>query len=179
MNDEMLDEPDDLNDVLGGDAADRSGALRAIVLARTTRVLRRRRLVKRSLFVAMLVGCYLAGALTMRFAGRASPPSLENLVQQSPAVPVSVTPAEAPVQARHVPPPQSSVSLTRFETLRHAGDLQLQQKGDLLAAVRFYKRALDVASEDELAISVDNDNWLLMSLKEARLQEVHHARNDG
>ena len=57
--------------------------------------------------------------------------------------------------------PQSNATpRTRFESLRHAGDLQLERKGDLQAAVRFYKRALDIASQDELAVSIDHDNWL-------------------
>lgn len=189
MNDDEFSEPDFVVQTLGNAMPDHGGPLRAVVLARTVRILRRRHVVQRCTFAAALAGCYLAGALSVQLWNRVSHPAAGNLVEQnpvigspgapnnaSPIVPV-VTPQPGAIHER--PLETADVERTRFEALRHAGDLQLERNGDLQAAVRFYKRALDIASKEELAVSVETDNWLLMSLKEARLQEAHHAREGG
>lgn len=62
----------------------------------------------------------------------------------------------------------------RPDLFRKAGDEYLQAN-DVKSAVRCYKGALDGASDDELKVTV-NDNWLLMSLKEAKLEEKRYAK---
>ncbi len=59
-----------------------------------------------------------------------------------------------------------------------AGDRHLHEKGDPLAALRDYSRALDHASAEELAISYEEDSFLLAALKLARIEE-NRNENDG
>ena len=40
------------------------------------------------------------------------------------------------------------------------------------------RQMLDAGNQEELVISAD-DNWLLMALKKARLEEKNHAKNGG
>ena len=61
---------------------------------------------------------------------------------------------------------------------RLAGDRYFEEAGDVQAALRCYRRALDSASPDDLAIS-ENDNWLLIELKKARLEGKNHAQTGG
>ena len=62
----------------------------------------------------------------------------------------------------------------RARLYRRAGDRYLDD-GDMQAALRCYAHALDTSKAEELAISED-DNWLLMQLKKARLEEKNHAQ---
>jgi hypothetical protein len=50
----------------------------------------------------------------------------------------------------------------------------LEERQDYESALRCYRQALDAARPEELAIRPD-DNWFVMSLKEARLQEKNDA----
>jgi hypothetical protein len=52
----------------------------------------------------------------------------------------------------------------------------LREQGDLEAAIRLYSQALKVAAPHELTISVANDDWLLMSLKDAHMKESRNAK---
>lgn len=63
--------------------------------------------------------------------------------------------------------------LSPYERLMRAGDLQFYRRGDLAAAARFYGQAIRLASPDQLMIT-NLDNWLLMTLKQSRLNEVRH-----
>jgi hypothetical protein len=48
-------------------------------------------------------------------------------------------------------------------------------RGNLHGAIGCYRRALDFASDDELQIVPQRDSWLLIPLKEARLETRKHA----
>ena len=63
-----------------------------------------------------------------------------------------------------VPPRVSS-----YERFRRLGDEYLDERGDVVTALEFYRRALDEASPGEFAISDERDSWLLKSLKRDRL----------
>ena len=67
-------------------------------------------------------------------------------------------------------------SVSQFESLRQAGDRQLFERRDIRRALDFYRRALSRATESELQVKVDRDSWLLISLKNSRLEELKHAR---
>jgi hypothetical protein len=85
---------------------------------------------------------------------------------------------QAPFQgepARPVVQTEPSVALTTFEKLRRAGDRQLNDRGNLQGAIGCYRRALDSASDDDLQIVPERDSWLLIPLKEARLEIRKHV----
>ena len=178
---------DPLNQLLSTPATPRAD-LRGEILARTQGVLRRRRLIRRAGYALALAGCYVAGILTMSLATPA-PPAIAHQDQPAASNVASSTQAQAPQEvaretapARDRPavvrkrPAVAAVRQTRFEKLRKAADRALLEQGDMMAAVTLYKKALDVAKPEELAISVERDNWLLISLKEARLQEKQNAK---
>jgi hypothetical protein len=51
-------------------------------------------------------------------------------------------------------------------------DRYLHEKGDVALALRYYTRALNTASNEQQAISVEEDSWLLMALKTSRMKEM-------
>jgi hypothetical protein len=171
------------------------------VLAQTTRVLRRRRRVRRITFVVALLGCYAAGMGTMRLCTNGSGEralvikekesgiSKPTLVERTPEGPLPPNPqlltaALVPVDQDPDAPATvleqvAAVSKDGQAGLyRLAGDRYFEEAGDVQAALRCYRRALDSASADDLAIS-ENDNWLLIELKKARLEGKNHAQSGG
>lgn len=60
---------------------------------------------------------------------------------------------------------------SRFEQLRRISDLYLYQHGDVTTAIRYYRKALDAATAEELAVAMDKDSWLLIALKQELLRE--------
>ncbi|MHB1037073.1 MAG: hypothetical protein ACYC35_20630 [Pirellulales bacterium] len=178
------DELDPLADLLAGEKPSGRDALRSAMLARTGRVLRRRRVARRCTLAATLAACYLAGAASLaawRGLGGEDYVVAEGR-QPLPAVNAAddrgkdAIPAPSPTLAtRQEPGPAKS----RFELLRHAGDRQWQERDDVESAVRYYGRAMKAASREELAVSGETDNWLVMALKEARLKEIRHGKDDG
>lgn len=175
-------EDDPIHQLLSATAAERPG-LRSEILQRTQSVLRRRRMLRRAGYALALAGCYVAGILTMSLATPA--PAVVQRDRPAPSHTEPVVPAPAPekvARASERPagankrPAVATVRQTRFEKLRKAADRALLEQGDMMAAVKLYKKALDVAKPEELAISAERDNWLLISLKEARLQERQNAK---
>jgi hypothetical protein len=149
------------------------------LLAQTKRLLRRRRWLRRAGFAAAFAACYLAGVVTM-----------ELLPTQAPGARVIVVTSEPRLPAA---PPEEAVSgLTavvlenrafdsveaRPELYRLAGDRYVAESGDLQAALRCYRQALDESSEQDLRVKPE-DNWLLIALKEARQKEKQNAKPDS
>jgi hypothetical protein len=173
-----MQEPNDLqNDPL--DAAlgaigrqPATDALRAAVLAQTIGAIRHRRRAKRCALAAGLLACYLAGITTMgilRSGGHLGPQ-----VAKSPA-PTAQPHRLAP---RAIAPDRTQVAVaipSAFESWRRIGDHYLHESGDISLAVAGYSQAIDLASDEERAISPERDNWLLMALKDARAKEKEHA----
>jgi hypothetical protein len=155
-------------------------ALRQAVFDRSARVLCRRRAVRRFGWVAALAACYAAGLATARFGpssaigsasvaavspgatGAASAPAAPSRPRNYVRV-ISDGPAENPAK-----PPVKRPS--RFVWLCRTSDRYLAQ-GDVTAAIGYYRKALAVATDEELAIATDRDSWLLIALKHERLQE--------
>ena len=161
--------------------------LRRLLLTRTLKTLRRRRRGKQLGYLAALVGCYLAGLGTMRLANARNDDGVARndapLAVRSDAPPDAKAPTHVLLPIDQDPDVPASL-LERVAALnkdnqvalyRRAGDRYLEENGDVQAALRCYGRALDRAKAEELAISED-DNWLLMELKKARLEGKNHAQ---
>jgi hypothetical protein len=65
----------------------------------------------------------------------------------------------------------------RTAYFRLAGD-RYEKAGDVRAALRCYRLALDNASDADLAVT-PSDSYLLMVLKHARQKEKHDGKNDA
>jgi hypothetical protein len=175
---------DDLVDsLLSIDGPTRADRVRARLLARTTSAVRRRWWVRRLGAVAALAACYLAGLATTQACRSLLAPSATSIVQEKPLENQrgerdrSATESPQSPGTEHGRPAYGSdgrpaaVAGTEFDAIRRAGDRFFEQQGDVLGALDCYARALDRASPEELAISVDEDNWLLMALKLDRIEE--------
>ena len=183
----MSDIPDPLDQLLRPDPPAMAAPVwKDSLLARTTRTLRWRRLGRRVSIVAALAACYVAGLASMR------------LLRAEPAVEVRkeivyVTEEKKPESLpERVTPPASERPLTALalewqaaespggsaELNRRAGDRYFAEENDLASAVRCYKRFLSTCPETELEVA-PQDNWLLVTLKNARLEGKRHAKNNG
>jgi len=167
-------------------------ALRERIYAQTAREVRGRRRGKRLRVLGGLAAAYAAGLATVFLLPQASAP------QAPPGEPVHVvaeaepapaeTPATEPETAAEVaetPPAPTPLELLRkaafapFEErpalLRQAGDLYFEEYGDIESALHCYREYLDSVATGTLELDPFEDNWLLVSLKQARLEEYHHA----
>ncbi len=147
------------------------GRLREAVFAKTARVLRRRRLVRRLAHAAALAACFAAGLLTAESLRSAAPPREREIVTVAPSpapAPPAAEPAELERLAKRSPE-------RRGDLYRRAGDLYATEQGDLSSALRCYSESLDAGNDKDLAISTD-DHWLLMAIKDARQKEKNDAR---
>ncbi len=151
--------------------------LRAAVFARTVGVLRRRRRIKRCALAAGLLGCYLAGVATVGLfrpgqAGERPMASGPTVADDSP---------HAPPHWRHVVshPNHEQAAAKKpsgFESWRRIGDHFLRDSGNVSLAVAGYSEAIQLASAEERRISPEQDNWLLMALKQdAQSREKRHV----
>jgi hypothetical protein len=176
MPDQSQNDP--LGAVLGRDprAQAENDPLREALLAKTIGVIRFRRRLRRCSLAAAMVGCYVAGVVSVGVLR----PTVESSPQlaaeqpspdQRPYRVVSPSPAAAKHQVAAVKP-------SRFETLRRAADRSLLEQGDVQAALRDYRLALDLASAQQRAIAPGQDTWLLMALKDARSKEQNHVRSE-
>jgi hypothetical protein len=155
-------------------AAPAPAALREDLRARTTRLLRRRRRLKRLAWAAALAACYATGLLTMRLLPRPTPaaPHRPEVVQQ----PAPQTPAPPPDHAGPEVPATLLERQARAETprrpelYRRAADRYLADDRDFSSALRCYGEALDAGANADRAID-PNDSWLLMAIKDAREKE--------
>jgi hypothetical protein len=166
--------------------------LRQALRDRTTGVLRWRRRIRRLALIAGLAAFYVAGIATMRLAEPAPPPVGAPEVAKHPPAPPKpgATPTPAPVPMARAPeidpqlPPNILEQLgelaskeQRTAYFRLAGD-RYEKAGDVRAALRCYRLALNYASEVELAVS-PSDSYLLMVLKNARQKEKRDGNNDA
>jgi hypothetical protein len=156
--------------------------LRAKLLLQTTRLLRRRRHWRRLGFLAALAACYVAGLVTMRLLPAAPqvdqpitvqpPPPSDN--KKPPVPPVVVEAMKNPVQLEW----QAVQNEEKRAQLYRLAAQQYAQDSDWQSALRCYGNSLNVASEQDLTISV-NDDWLLMAIKDARQKEKTHVKIGG
>jgi hypothetical protein len=100
--------------------------------------------------------------------------------EQPPSQPTPEEPVRLPAAPQNeIAQVEPAASLTTYEKLRRAGDRQLNQRGNLQGAIGCYRRALDFASEDDLQIVPERDSWLLIPLKEARLETRKHVHKES
>jgi len=182
-----FDEPqedDPLVELLAPPRLSTPDAVRHAVLTQAAGVLRTRRWVRRGTYAVTLMLCYLAGLATMAVVRHDDRQTLAVVPDRQESVARESTDdasagsrpvvEEAAAFADQVVPTQSS-----FGFFRAAGDYQLLQRGNLQAAIRLYAQALELATPSDLAISAGSDSWLLMSLKQSRLQDVPHVHDEG
>lgn len=194
-----MDQPHDIGDddfesfLVPSRPPARNEALRRSLLVRTTRALRLERRLRRLKLVVALAGCYAAGLATMWFSipSHATADAVQ-VAEHAPGLPresapqVPQQPTDAATEDESVVPAsvlEQWASIVapreRSKLYRRAGDRYLEESGDMESAVRCYSRSLDHAAPEDLAISLDQDNWLIMALKEARQKERKHARSDS
>jgi hypothetical protein len=151
--------------------------LRAAVFAQTVGLLRGRRRLKRYAVAAALLGCYLAGITTMGLWGA----SRESERPAAPGPTVADHSQRTATRPRHgaaIPKEQLAAAKkpSGFESWRRIGDHYLSDSGDVSLAVAGYSEAIHLASADERRISPEQDNWLMMALKQdAQSREKRHV----
>src|SRR5581483_1506645 len=166
-------EPDPLGDLLA--VPPRPGdvdVLRQKILQQTTGVLRFRRRMRQTAWVAGLAACIAALVFGLHWRPSVPKPSQPEMAQQTTSQPSSSSGAEESAltlewRAFHSPTRQT-------ELYRQAGDRYLAEGEDLQAALRCYANALDTATDNDLKIST-SDSWLLMAIKDAREKEKRDA----
>jgi hypothetical protein len=146
--------------------------LRQSIWKRSLRVLHRRRLVRRGLYLAGLAACYLAGLLTMHLRAP-SAVERERIVYRDRPAPPAPVPVEKPI---HLEQRAIASEKPSPELFRRAGDAYAHEQHDLEAALRCYGRSLDAGGDEQLVISAD-DHWLLMAIKDARKKEKNDAKH--
>jgi hypothetical protein len=167
---------------------------RETLLFQTRRLVRGRRRRKQLVLALALIGCYLAGAVTMQawVRGITPPPETTNLqrIAKPPGEIALQTPTAPSHSAVPVPldrdpdVPAALVELIAARSpghqallYRNAGDRYLRDLGDLESALRCYRLAL-ASPESDLSLDPE-DNWILMALKQARQKEKSNAKNGG
>lgn len=159
--------------------------LRDRVLAQTGAVVRRRRRARRGLLIAVLAAAYAGGAGTaLWLAPEAAAPAASPVLTAAAPAPPAVPAAETPVPALPDEILRDSERFTlllnrvtperRLELLQEAGNRWLDDYGDVERAVTCYRQFLDQAPPGRLAEFHPNENWLLRSLRLARLEEKSH-----
>jgi len=155
-------------------------SLKAAVLARTARRVRRTAWHRRAAGAGAGLACFALGWMTtyLRPAPEPEVIRVEVPVAQAPVAdaPGSLPPKEEPPAPKLSPAelelaaeqaPEKAEAARRF---REAGDRYLREFADYRAALRCYRNFLDEAAPPDRAVAPD-DTWLLTSLKRAREQE--------
>ena len=166
-------------------AMDASPALREAVWQGTVRRLRWRRRTRRAAIACAFVLVYAAGFGTTQFLPE-EPSDVVRVATHEPAPPTeeappvveAPAPAAEPITAKLLLDPEALARRLyaagpeeRRQLLKQAGDCYLADRGDIKEAVQCYRRLLDLAPADEPMTVEKDDNWLLVSLKEARQKE--------
>jgi hypothetical protein len=161
---------------------------RAEVWQRTAKTQRRRRWLRQARVAVVLAAVYGAGMATIAWRTRPAPPAEQGIAsipgapesrKQPPAPPPDVDTDPYRNDPPHLIERWAALAdgRRRVDLYRRAGDLYYERFGDHAAAIRCYRRALDGGTAADLVVQADKDNWLLMSLKAARLKERRDARN--
>jgi len=148
-------------------------ALEARLRRATSDVVRRRRYLRRAGQVVAGLVAVAAGVLAVWLVVR-QPRREESVQVPAPAPP----PARAPEPV--APPTALALEWQAFDSKDErpaqyfrAGDQYLEAEGDYAAALRCYTQALASCTADDLEFA-ENDNWLVLALKEARRREMRH-----
>lgn len=169
---------------LPGGALDRpvsSAQFREALLERSTAVLHRRRRRGRALSAVGWLVAYAAGLATAYVAlgpQQGGPPGTPSLAQQAaPHVEESADDALAELPPWELEQRSLTDDTRRSELLRLAGDRYLNDYADVASALRCYRQLLDLVPPAKQALEPE-DNWLLVSLKQARLSEAPHENSE-
>jgi hypothetical protein len=172
----MTNEPD-IFDALATPSGDAPPELRDRVRTATLDCVRRRRRMRRAAQIA--AGAGLAAIVV--FAVWATRPRSTPAETKQESAQVPQAPRQAPAaKVEDDPAAGSALALewqafdSQTERARRyfqAGDRYLEAEEDYVSAVRCYSQALASARPEEIRIAPD-DNWLVVTLKRARLQEM-------
>jgi hypothetical protein len=186
MHDIFSREPDPLEGMLRPPSPTHDETLRQVVYTQTRRVLHRRRRLRQFAYAAGLLVSFVLGASVIRMTnsgerGRVSAPRAQTASESANESlgaltrPRSPTPDDSALAREWIAFDSND---QRAERYRVAGDHYMTDENDPQSALRCYGNALDNGSEQDLAISTD-DNWLLMAIKDARQKEKNHAKTGG
>jgi hypothetical protein len=170
MSDHITPNLDSLSDILAPPPLPADDRLHDPLRERTTGVVRWRRHRRQVLRVAALAACFAAGMLVAHRPAPPPPPEGPAVATPQPDLP-ELPPRAVALEWQALDHPDA-----RAAQYRAAGDRYLAEEGDLAAAVRCYRGALDAGTAADLQISPE-DNWLLMALKDARRKERRNATN--
>ncbi|HIJ74470.1 MAG TPA: hypothetical protein HPP83_10260 [Candidatus Hydrogenedentes bacterium] len=162
------------------------GNLRERVLRRTCATVRARPRRRRAIALAGAALAYVAGLATMHLAVRESEPTVPILAQGTPvAIPsglepqpskpadVELVPADLLIDPKAFAGRVATAPLDeRMQLLERAGDRHLIERGDVQAALYYYRQLLDLLPATRQTELNPNDSWLLFSLKQARIKET-------
>ena len=160
-----------------------TSALRESILNQTTGVIRRRCWARRAALGSALAVCYLAGLCTMHVWQTDKPRQLAAAVNARIVAPDNVAPkhkdvAKAETEKR-AKPKSARPKCSRFEVICRISDRYLYRDADAIAAIRGYRRALRVATPEELKICPQRDSWVLMALKQELIRKENRDENRG
>ena len=172
----MNELPDPLLELLKPSAPPESTALRQRLREQTSRQVQRRRLTRRLDIAASLAACLLALATVVYVIDRFRPQP----VKEAAPVVTAPKPAAPPVEAEEETASPVALEWRAFDSQSNraaayflAGDKYLEAGQDMESALRCYAQALDECTPAEMEIAPD-DNWLVVSLKNARRKEMVH-----
>jgi hypothetical protein len=183
MNEEL-----DYDDLLASDsAAQASPDRRAHLRSQTIRIVHRRRHWRQARFVAWIALAYVAGWGTQSWIrSRPSSPT-QDVAAVAPLAPPLTPPARVTadnelkraVEISELAARQRAraATSTPYVRWRDAGNRQLLDQGDYTTALRFYRKALNAATPQELHTADPMDSWLLAELKYDRLRTQQEPFN--
>jgi hypothetical protein len=173
----MNEQPDPLRELLQPLPRREPMELRDQVRAQTSRIVRRRLIARRVAAAGALAACLMAAALAGYFL---RPNSVSR--REVPFVVDAPRPPELPVVEIAQEPMANPVELEwqAFDSQKNraasyflAGNKYLEASDDVESALRCYTQALDACTPEQLEITPE-DNWLVVTLKNARLKERNH-----
>jgi len=175
---------DPLDDLLRPEATATTPVWKNALRDRTTKMLRRRRQARRIVSISALAACFVGGIIAAHFF-RSEPPVVHETqyvfvpAKSKPDKPVKPTEQSEPkltalaLEWQAVESPDRSAEL-----YRRAGDRYFEEENDVESALRCYRQFLKACHASELGIA-PQDNWLLVTLKNARREERRHAKSNG
>lgn len=170
---------------------DAPDALRQMLLAQTSRMIRRRRWRGRVAAVGLAATAYAMGVATMAWVSnpdRRPATALVDRVEVAKIESVLVEPEyswEETPAALFLDPEAFTLRVAeagqdeRLQLLKEGGDFYLEVQGDVRVATVCYERLLDGLSEGESIGLRPSDTWLLRGLKSGRMEEWNDDENVG
>ena len=172
----MNELPDPLQELLQPAAHDEPSELRERLRKQTSRSVRRRAALRLLACAGSVAACLLAIALVSYWIDRTRrdrPPEMPPVAVVPRPLPERDATAAAEVRPVALEWQAFDSTTNRAAAYFLAGNKYLEASEDVESALRCYAQALDACTPDELDIAPD-DNWLVVSLKNARRKENVH-----